>query len=96
MRETYRNIVSVDLRDDLLSVADSLSLIYGGKDTATPNELIKDALKDSVVRHNLYIVSGGGHDIANTHTEKLVSLILKIKERGEYEDKPENLGANFA
>ena len=96
MRETYRNIVSVDLRDDLLSVENPLSLIYGEKDTATPNELIRDVLKDSVARHNLYIISGGGHDIANTHTEELVSVILKIKEGDGYENKSENLGANFA
>ncbi len=80
MRETYRNIVTVDLRGDLMSVVDSLSLIYGEKDTATPPDLVKNVLKDSAVRHNLYIISGGGHDIANTHTKELISAILKIKE----------------
>ena len=95
MRETYRNIVSVDLRNDLLSVADSLSLIYGEKDTATPNELVRNVLKNSTAHHNLYVISGGGHDIANTHTEELVSLILKIKKEGEYEDKSGNFGEDF-
>ncbi len=36
MRETYRNIVGLDLREDLLKVSDELVLIYGDKDTATP------------------------------------------------------------
>ncbi|KKR53067.1 MAG: hypothetical protein UT90_C0015G0004 [Parcubacteria group bacterium GW2011_GWA1_40_21] len=96
MRETYRNIVSVDLRNDLLFVTNSLSLIYGEKDTATPNELVRNVLKNSTAHHNLYVISGGGHDIANTHTEELVSVILKIKEGDGYENKSENLGANFA
>ena len=95
MRETYRNIVSADLRNDLLFVTNSLSLIYGEKDTATPNELVRNVLKNSTARHNLYVISGGGHDIANTHTEELVSLILKIKKEGEYEDKSGNFGEDF-
>jgi len=36
MRETYRNIVGLDLRENLLKVSDELVLIYGDKDTATP------------------------------------------------------------
>lgn len=80
MRRTYRNIVALDLRDDLASVSDSISLIYGENDTATPPILVKNILEKCFKKHNLHIISGGGHDIANTHTEKLISVILKIKE----------------
>lgn len=77
MRETYRNIVSLDLRQDLLDVRDSLTLIYGENDSATPPGLVQECLRHSATRHILHIVSGGGHDIANTHTNELVSLIAK-------------------
>ncbi len=75
MRETYRNIVAVDLRQDLLDVSDPLTLIYGENDTATPPSLVREVLNNSNATHNLHIISNGGHDIANTHTEELVSLI---------------------
>jgi pimeloyl-ACP methyl ester carboxylesterase len=79
MRETYRNIVAVDLRDDLHSISEPLTLIYGENDSATPPVLIKETLKDASAQHNLYIISGGGHDIANTHTDELVNLIKLLK-----------------
>ena len=77
IRETYRNIVSLDLRQDLLDVRDSLTLIYGENDSATPLDLVQECLKHSVARHNLHTISGGGHDIANSHTDELVSLIVR-------------------
>ncbi|KKU81784.1 MAG: hypothetical protein UY07_C0009G0021 [Parcubacteria group bacterium GW2011_GWA1_47_8] len=80
MRQTYRNIVSVDLTDDLASLLEPVFLIYGEHDTATPPVLIKNTLSKCLVRHNVHIIPGGGHDIANTHTEKLISIILEIKE----------------
>lgn len=80
MRRTYRNIVTLNLRGDLVSVSDSISLIYGENDTATPPTLVKNMLGECYKIHNLHIISGGGHDVANTHTEELISVILKIKE----------------
>lgn len=85
MRKTYRNIVALDLGDDLVYLSDSVYLIYGENDTATPPILAKNMLEKCFKKHNLLIISGGGHDIANTHTEELISAILKIKE-GENED----------
>src|SRR3989338_1220507 len=76
MRETYRNIVGLDLREDLLKVSDELVLIYGEKDTATPPELVKDFLVSCKSRHKLHVIEGGGHDIANTNTGNLVSTIV--------------------
>jgi len=77
MRETYRNIVVVDLREDLLEVLTPVTLIYGETDSATPVELVKETVSKSRVQHTLHIVREGGHDIANTHTSELVSLITK-------------------
>lgn len=76
MRETYRNIVGLDLREGLLKVSDELVLIYGENDTATPPEPVKDFLALHKSHHKLHIIDGGGHDIANTHTDELVSIIV--------------------
>ena len=78
MRETYRNIVSLDLRDDLLKVSDTLVLIYGEQDSATPPEPVKDLLVSRKSHHQLRVIDGGGHDIANTHTDELVSTIVNL------------------
>jgi pimeloyl-ACP methyl ester carboxylesterase len=76
MRETYRNIVAVNLREDLLELSDPITLIYGENDTATPPDLIREVLEHSQAKHRLRIIPLGGHDIANSHTEALVSLIV--------------------
>lgn len=77
MRETYRNIVVVDLRNDLLEVLCPVTLIYGERDTATPVLLVKETISKSRAQHTLHVIHDGGHDIANTHTSELVSLITK-------------------
>ena len=79
MRETYRNIVVVDVRQDLLNVSVPLTLIYGEQDTATPPNLVRETLTHSQTKHDLHVISGGGHDIANSHTEELVSLIADLQ-----------------
>jgi len=76
MRETYRNIVGLDLRGDLLKVSDELVLIYGENDSATPPELVKNFLASQESHHKFHVISGGGHDIANTHTDSLVSMVI--------------------
>ena len=65
---------------DLIDVMNNITLIYGQNDTATPASLVYEVLDHSMVQHNLCVIPVGGHDIANTHTEELVSLILKEKE----------------
>ncbi len=78
MRETYRNIVGLDLREDLLKVPDELVLVYGEKDSATPPRPVKDFLVSRKSHHTLRVIEGGGHDIANTHTDELVSVIVSL------------------
>ncbi len=77
MRNTYRNIVGVDLRSELIALSEPIVLIYGEKDTATPAGLIRKTVEKSKTAHVLEIIANGGHDIANSHTSELVSLILK-------------------
>lgn len=77
MRDTYRNIITIDLQTELTTVDDSLVLIYGEKDTATPPGLVWQAIEKSLSKHVLEIIPGGGHDIANSHTDTLISLITK-------------------
>jgi len=76
MRETYRNIVGLNLREDLLKMPDELVLIYGEKDSATPLEPVKDFLASRKNHHKLHVIEGGGHDIANTHTDELISVVI--------------------
>lgn len=76
MKETYSNIVGLDLREDLLKVSDGLVLVYGENDSATPLELVKDFLALHESRHKLHVIDGGGHDIANTHTNSLVQVVV--------------------
>lgn len=78
MMETYRNIVKIDLTNDLRNLDEPMTIIYGAKDTATPPSLALDAIKSSKVKHNLYIIPEGGHDIGRTHTKELVSFINKL------------------
>ena len=78
MRETYRNIVGLDLREDLLKVSDELVLIYGEKDSTTPPGPVKDFLALRKSHHKLHVIENGGHDIANTHTDELVSVIVNL------------------
>ena len=71
MRETYCNIVGADLRKDFQELSDSVTLIYGENDTATPPSLVLEALSRSKVQHEVKVISTGGHDIANSHTKEL-------------------------
>jgi len=80
MKETYRNIVSIDLRNDFINLENPTSLIYGENDSATPPDLIKESLKYCKAQHRLHLITNGGHDIANTNTNELISIILKERE----------------
>jgi pimeloyl-ACP methyl ester carboxylesterase len=75
MRRTYRNIVSLDLRDRLRDVPAPLCLIYGEKDTATPPGLVADFLAQESLPHRLHVIPGGDHDIGTTHSEQVVGLV---------------------
>lgn len=78
-RETYRNIVGIDLSDELgklISLGLPIRLIFGSDDTATPSEVLLSKIPSA--RSVTTIIQHGGHDIANTHTAELVTLINKL------------------
>ncbi|MBI2065578.1 MAG: alpha/beta hydrolase, partial [Candidatus Zambryskibacteria bacterium] len=77
MRATYRNIVAVDLRDDLLDLRVPVTLIYGEKDTATPPEFVREVVGNAKAKHELCVIPSAGHDIANSHTTELVNIIAE-------------------
>ena len=77
MRETYRNIVAIDLRKDLQELSLPITLIYGESDSATPVDLVREVLLSSKAQHKLRVIPAGGHDIANSHTAELTSLITR-------------------
>ena len=82
MRETYRNIVALDLREDLRDLRPPITLIYGERDTATPSALIRGIVGHAMTKHKLEVIAGGGHDIANSHTKELVDRIVSGKKNG--------------
>jgi pimeloyl-ACP methyl ester carboxylesterase len=75
MKESYRKIVGVDLCQELKALESSCSLIYGACDTATPPMLVQEVLKNTPSKHLLTVIEGGGHDLANSHTQELVKAI---------------------
>lgn len=77
LRKTYRNIIGLDLTDILnRSEKKDLLLVYGSDDTATPVTSILQTLSPNSLLHNkIVIIKGGGHDIANSHTDELVGAI---------------------
>jgi len=77
LRNTYQTIVRVELADTLKEFdPKDFIIIYGEKDDMVdPNRMLK--IVDSNIKKRIHIISGGSHDIANTHTEELVSIIKK-------------------
>lgn len=79
LKGSYLNIVKIRCREDLNKIdPKQVLLIFGSNDTATPPEFLKNSLlKNSKILERIFIIQGGGHDIANTHTNQIVKKILK-------------------
>jgi len=78
-RATYRNIVGIDLSDELRVLflkGFDIHLIFGSNDTATPPENLLSQV--DLARSKTFIIKNGGHDIANSHTDELVLTIKEI------------------
>ncbi|MCT4611741.1 MAG: alpha/beta hydrolase [Clostridia bacterium] len=76
LRKTYQNIVRVDMSKSLLAVnPEEVKLIFGSDDHMVPPKLIEEKIGDAPVKSQITIIQDGKHDIANTHTEEVVSLI---------------------
>ena len=75
LRNTYQSIVRVELADTLKQFnSDDFIIIYGSKDNMVdPNRMLK--IVDSNIKNRIHLITGGGHDIANTNTKELVDII---------------------
>jgi pimeloyl-ACP methyl ester carboxylesterase len=83
LKETYLNIVKLDLTDTLLKTnPNEVLLIFGSDDSATPYNLISEKLMDNPLKQRVHIIKGGGHDIANTHTDELVDIVKNFSRNG--------------
>ena len=77
LRDTYQNIVRIELIKDLESInPDLLKIIYGNDDSMVNPNLVMSKIKDEY-KKCFKVIDGGGHDIANTHTEELIKIIGK-------------------
>lgn len=77
-QNTYQSIVRLDLTKEVESIPkEELAIIYGDVDNmVNPNKLQETI--DEKYKERIILIKGGGHDIANTHTEKLIEEIKKF------------------
>lgn len=91
LRKTYQNIVRVDMSEELLSVnPEEVKLIYGLDDQMVLPKIMEKKLKNTPFEKQMTIIKAGKHDIANTHTEELISIIdeyVEIFEKDIKEDE---------
>lgn len=75
LRNTYQSIVRENMLPEISDmVADDFCIIYGENDNmVNPKKVIETVPKE--LKKQIHLISQGGHDIANTHTEELVELI---------------------
>ena len=77
LRDTYQNIVRIELINDLESIDPELiKIIYGSEDSMVNPNLVMSKIKDKY-KKCFQVIDGGGHDIANTHTDELIKIIGK-------------------
>lgn len=75
LRTTYQSIVRVDTMKDLQQIEkEKLIIIYGDQDNmVNPHKLYE--LSDENIKKRIKFIKNGGHDIANSHTERLIDII---------------------
>lgn len=77
LRKTYQNIVRIELLDEVEKIEPKhIKIIYGSEDTmVNPKRVIETINKK--YKDNIYLIEGGGHDIANTHVKEIIEIIGK-------------------
>ena len=77
LSKTYQNIVRIELINELNMIKPELvTIIYGENDRmVNPNYVINNL--DKAHQDRVHIVPNGEHDIANTHTNEIISIISK-------------------
>lgn len=75
LRNTYQDIVRVNMLP-IIEKMDSkdFKIIYGSEDTmVNPNKVINTVNND--LKKQIDVIDGGGHNIAVTHTDKVLKLV---------------------
>ena len=77
LRNTYQKIVRVELIEEVKKIKPkNIKIIYGNKDSMVNPKLVISSLPEEY-KKQIYVIDGGGHDIANTHPDKLIEIIDK-------------------
>ena len=79
LRNTYQNIVRVDLRDEVIKIPeDKLLIIYGEEDNMVNPNAVKKFLPQNYQKR-IKMIKNGGHNVGQTHYNELLGLIVKEK-----------------
>ena len=77
LSDTYQNIVRVELVNEINRInKDNLLIIYGDKDNMVDPYGVYNRLDDNH-KECVEFIKDGEHDIANTHTKEIISIISK-------------------
>lgn len=83
LRNTYQSIVRVEITSYLEEMKpEQYIIIYGEEDTMVDPKRMVQIVSDKV-RKRIRFIKGGGHDIANTHTQELIDIILDFTKESE-------------
>lgn len=75
LRNTYQNIVRINMLP-LINKMDynDIIIIYGENDDMVNPNYVLENVNDKLKKH-IYLIPNGSHDIANTHTNKVIKII---------------------
>ena len=77
LRNTYQDIVRINMIDDLNNIdSKAIKIIYGSIDNMVNPYKVFDSVSNKY-KSRISFIDGGGHDIANTHTKELINIINK-------------------
>lgn len=77
LRNTYQNIVRIELINELENIDPNLvQIVYGGEDKMVNPKFVISSVK-SKYKERIFVIDGGAHDIANTHSEEIINIIGK-------------------
>lgn len=79
LRQTYRNIVKIDLSFECKKLVDRkypLAFIFGSLDTATPKSTFIKSVPQA--ESDLVLIEGAGHNVGGTHPLNVVENVVKI------------------
>lgn len=75
LNNSYQNIVRIELIKELNVInPELLTIIYGSEDNMVNPSYVIDNLDDKH-KECVHMISGGSHDIANTHPDEIIELI---------------------